>query len=333
MGICKTSVRVAAVGGLLTGAAVLIAGPHRVMAVAGLARDKVVDGIDAAVGDPIALRSQIKELEEQYPKRIADVRAELGEVRAQIETLSRDKAVAEKVVSMAQNDLSDMKDLLGKAESARTDAPAAVINVRFNNQPLTLDQAYGRATQINNTLTAYASRVADADRDLGFLQQQATRLEELLNTLETERAQFQAQVWQLSGQIEMIARNDKLIDLVEKRTASMDRFNKYEAVSLDNVTGRINKIRAEQESRLQALANHTKGDDYETKARTMINAESAARAVFEKTQLQANPSAPAIEVGPTGTKQTKPASPGSPGSPGTPGTPVASAVTKTIVVN
>lgn len=322
MGLTKTVVRVAAVGGILTGAAVLIAGPHRVMAVAGLARDKVVDGIDAAVGDPIALRSQIKELESQYPRRIAEVRAELAEVRAQIETLSRDKAVSEKVVEMAQNDLGEMKGLLGRAESARVESPSAMIHVRFNNSPLTLDQAYGRATQINNTLTAYASRIADAERDLGFLQQQSTRLEEMLGTLETERAQFQAQVWQLSGQIEMIARNDKLIELIEKRQASMDRFNKYEAVSLDNVTGRIAKIRAEQEGRLQAMANHTKGDDYETKARTMINAENAARSVFERAQKQASPDK-SIEVSPQGTPDTSKPSPG---------TPVASRVTKTVTV-
>lgn len=323
MGLTKTVVRVVAVGGLLTGAAVLIAGPSRVMAVAGLAREKVVDGIDAAVGDPVALRAQISELEEQYPKRIAEVRAELAEVRSQMQSLERDRAVAEKVVAMATDDLAQMKGLLGKAETARADAPTALINVRYNNQSLTLDQAYSRATNINNTLTAYNSRIADSQRDIEFLTQQSGRLEELLNTLETERSQFQAQIWQLDGQIEMIARNDKLIDLIEKRTKSMDRFGKYEAVSLDNVTGRIARIRADQESRLQALANHTKGDDYETKARTMINAENAARAVFEKAN-QPMPK-PSIEVGNDGAKVTTPAPSGA--STG----PVAS-VTKTVVV-
>lgn len=326
MGLTKTVVRVVAVGGLLAGGAMIIAGPQRVLAIAGLARDSVVDGIDAAVGDPVAIRAQIRELEEQYPKRIADVRGELAEVRSQIEQLSRGRAVAEKVVDMANNDLNEMKGLLGKAEGARTEAPAAIINVRFNNQALTLDQAYSRATQINNTLTAYSSQIADADRDLTFLQQQATRLEEMLATMETERAQFQAQVWQLTGQIEMIARNDKLIDLIEKRQASMDRFNKYDAVSLDNVTGRIGKIRAEQEARLQAMASHTKGDDYETKAKSMINAENAARAVFNRAQQKSAPT-PSIEVGTDGIKATSPGSTNP-----APTTPVASSVTKTVVV-
>lgn len=325
MGMTKTAVRVVAVGGLLTGAAVLIAGPHRVMAIAGLARDQVVSGIDAAVGDPVALRAQIRELEEQYPKRIGEVRSELSEVKSQISTLERDRAVSEKVVAMANDDLVEMKELLGKAESARTESPAAIINVRFSNQSLSLDQAYSRATNINNTLTAYSSRIADAERDLEFLRQQSTRLEEMLATLETERSQFQAQIWQLDGQIEMIARNDKLIDLIEKRTASMDRFDKFEAVSLDHVTGRIGKIRAEQEARLQALANHSKGDDYETKARTMINAETAARAVFERAQNQALPK-PSIEVSPSGTT-TKPAS-----GEGSTGPVASSAATKTVTI-
>lgn len=322
MGMTKTVVRVVAVGGLLTGAAVLIAGPHRVMAIAGLARDQVVNGIDAAVGDPVALRAQIRELEVQYPKRIGEVRSELSEVRSQIQTLERDRAVSDKVVAMANDDLVEMRTLLSKAENARAESPAAIINVRFSNQSLSLDQAYSRATNINNTLTAYSSRIADADRDLEFLRQQATRLEEMLATLETERSQFQAQIWQLDGQIEMIARNDKLIDLIEKRTESMDRFDKFEAVSLDNVTGRIGKIRAEQEARLQALANHTKGDDYETKARTMINAENAARAVFQRAQNQAAPK-PSIEVGPEGNKS---------GNAAPTAGPVASSVTKTLTV-
>lgn len=301
MGITKTAVRVVVVGTLLTGAAALIAGPQRIAALAGLAREKVVNGIDATLGDPVALRAQIRELESEYPKRIGAVRSDLAEVRSQLEALTRDKAVAEKVVDMATHDLGEMKGLLGRAESARTDQPSAIINVRFNDQSLSLDQAYSRATQINNTLTAYTSRIADADRDIGFLQQQQTRLEELLNTMETERAQFQAQAWQLDGQIEMISRNDKLIELVEKRQASMDSYDKYTAVSLDQVTGRIAKIRAEQEARLQGLSAHTKGEDYETKAKTMINAETAARAVFEKTQQQAQPKPQAIEVSPAGT--------------------------------
>lgn len=289
MCIVKSVMRIAVVGGLATGVAVLVAGPERVAALAGQCRTAVCNKIDQSIDDPVALRAQLRTLEAEYPKRITSVRADLAELEAQLSELQRDKSVSERVVEMAAADLSELKDMLARAENARTEAPTAVINVRFDNQAFSLDQAYSRATQINNTLNVYSTRAADADRDLGFLNQQKERLTELLGTLETERAQFQAQIWQLDGQIEMIARNEKLIDIVEKRQESIDRHSRFEAVSLEQITGHMAKIRAEQESRLQSLASHTETTNYEKKAKVMLDTENTARDVFHRSEQVAPP--------------------------------------------
>lgn len=298
MCIVKTAMRIAVVGGLATGVAVLIAGPHRVAALAGQARQAVVTKIDQSIDDPVALRAQLRTLETEYPERIASVRSDLAELDAQMQELARDKAVSDRVVEMASADLTELKGMLDRAESVRTETPTAFIQVRFDAQPYSLDEAYGRATQINNTINVYSTRSADADRDLGFLAQQRDRLAELLNTLETERAQFQAQIWQLDGQIEMIARNDKLIDIVEKRQDSIERHSKFEAVSLEQITGRMAKIRAEQEARLQSLASQGKTTDYEKKAEVMLDAENTARDIFKRSQELAPPatSSESIEI-------------------------------------
>lgn len=284
MCIVKSVMRIAVVGGLATGVAVLVAGPERVAALAGQCRQAVCDKIDQNIEDPVALRAQLRTLEAEYPKRITSVRADLAELEAQMAELERDRNVSQRVVEMASADLTELKDMLSRAENARTEAPTAVINVRFDNQAISLDQAYSRATQINNTLNVYSTRAADADRDVGFLAQQKERLTELLSTLETERAQFQAQIWQLDGQIEMIARNEKLIDIVEKRQESIDRHSQFEAVSLEQITGRMAKIRAEQESRLQSLAAHTETTNYEKKAKVMLDTENTAREVFHRSE-------------------------------------------------
>lgn len=289
MCIVKSVMRIAVVGGLATGVAVLVAGPERVAALAGQCRTAVCNKIDQSIDDPVALRAQLRTLEAEYPKRITSVRADLAELEAQLSELQRDKSVSERVVEMAAADLNELKDMLVRAENARTEAPTAVINVRFDNQAFSLDQAYSRATQINNTLNVYSTRAADADRDLGFLNQQKDRLAELLSTLETERAQFQAQIWQLDGQIEMIARNEKLIDIVEKRQESIDRHSRFEAVSLEQITGRMAQIRAEQESRLQSLASHTETTNYEKKAKVMLDTENTARDVFHRSEQIAPP--------------------------------------------
>lgn len=289
MCIVKSVMRIAVVGGLATGVAVLVAGPERVAALAGQCRTAVCDKIDQSIDDPVALRSQLRTLEAEYPKRITSVRADLAELEGQMSELLRDKAVSVRVVEMASADLSELKDMLARAENARTEAPTAVINVRFDNQPFSLDQAYSRATQINNTLNVYSTRAADADRDVAFLSQQKERLAELLGTLETERAQFQAQIWQLDGQIEMIARNEKLIDIVEKRQESIDRHSRFEAVSLEQITTHMSKIRAEQEARLQSLASQSETTNYEKKAKVMLDTENTARDVFHRSEQIAPP--------------------------------------------
>lgn len=309
MSIGKTVIRVAVIGALATGATVLVAGPHRVMALAGQARQAVIQKIDKNIKDPVALRTQLRTLEAEYPKRIGAVRSDLVELQGQLSALERDRDVARKVVEMATADLSTMKDVLAKADEARTESPYAVINVRFGGRTLSLDQAYTRATQINSTVGVYTTQVTSAERDIGLLRQQQERLEEMLTQLETERAQFQAQVWQLDGQIEMIARNDKLIEMVEARQQTLDKFSRYEAVSLDQVTSKMNSIRAEQEARLQGLMNQEQTTDYHKAAEAMLDAETLSRSVFEnslKAPVGPAPASQTIEVTPKGSRTLAP---------------------------
>jgi len=306
MAICKTVIRgvviTGVVAGLAAGAVAVTAGPQALFAIVGQARDKVAHTIELAIDDPVALRAQLRELESAYPERIGEVRGELTELQQQIAQLQQDGLVAQKVVEMASADLASLKDMLARAESARTGAPYTVINVRFGGQALSLEQAYSRATQISNTIAAYQTRVSDAERDVTFLQQQADRLNELLAQLETEQAELQAQIWQLDGQIEMIARNDKLIDMVERRQNAIEKYDKFEAVSLEQVKSRIAKIRSTQEARLNALAAN-RGTDYETKARTTLDSERAAKQIFERAQQLSQPKPETVEITPSGATQ------------------------------
>lgn len=311
MCLVKGITRLAVVGGVATGAAFLIAGPDRVFALAGQARQAILSRIDHNIQDPVALRSQLRSLESEYPKRIGAVRSDLAELQAHKAELQREREVSQKVVEMAAADLTQLKDMLARAESARQESPYTTISVRFEGNGYSLDQAYTRATQVSNTLGVYQTRATEAERDIGFLEQQEARLTEVLNQLETERAQFQAQIFQLDGQIEMIARNDKLIDLVERRQESIDEHSRFEAASLGQITQRMEKIRAEQEARLQSLASQTKVTDYEKKAKVMLENETAAKTLFEQTQklgsspalLLDQPEAERIEIGPDGSSE------------------------------
>jgi len=301
MALCKTLTRVAVIGGVATGAAVVIAGPHRVAALFTQARETVGQTIDQVIEDPVALRSQLRQLESQYPKRIGEVRGQLAEISDQSARLTREKQIADRVVELASVDLADMQGLLEKAQAAREASPTSVITVRFDQASggaIPLDEAYSKAAQLSATVEAYKSRADQAGTNLAFLSEQSDRLGALLEKLEGERAALQAQLWQLNGEIDMIARNDKIIEMTQKRQQALADLERYDAVSLDQVRGRLNKIRAEQEARLESLMGDRETVNYEAQAKAMLDSESIAKRIFEDAKGRATPKpvTPTIEI-------------------------------------
>ncbi|MCA9293125.1 MAG: hypothetical protein KDA20_04850 [Phycisphaerales bacterium] len=307
MSLAKTVIRIGLIGGLAAGGLALIAGPQRVHALFHQARHTVTNAIDNAIDDPVALRNQLRNLEKQYPERIASVRGELASLDQQVAELTRDRDVANKVVELASADFSVLEASLAQAESARTESPSAIIRVRFDGRAVDLDDAYGRATQIKNTMNAYQGRAYEAQRSVELLAQQRDRLSDLLNQLETEHADFRAQLFQLDGQIEVIERNDRLIAMVQEREDAIRKYDKFETVSLDQVTHRMAKIRAEQEARLQSLASGSQERHYAEEAEAMLKGEATAKQLFEATKaLEPAAPQPTIEVSPDGTKELMP---------------------------
>ena len=272
-GLIKTVVRVGVVTAVIATASVVIAGPRRAEAMLDQARNGIMTVIDENIDDPVALRAQLRELESEYPKRIAAVRSDLAELSEQIRQLNREQAVAERVVALADSDLQALEPLLADSEKNRAEH-AGYVNVTFANKRMSLDQAYTRANQITQTRIAYANRAADAQHDLGYLGQQATRLEELLMSLETERAQFQAQIWQLERQVDAIARNDRLIDLMEDRKRTIDECTRYEVASIDQLHGRLAEVRSRQEAELEYLAGDHQRVGYEEMAKMQLDSET-----------------------------------------------------------
>ncbi len=253
------------------GGALLIAGPQRTQAVIGQVHTNLLERIDSNVEDPAALRSQLKSLESEYPARISQVRGDLSELRLQMRELQRDQAVCERVVAMAQEDLSTLEPVMTEASALRaTGGSNSVRVVSWGDKVYSYDRASNQLNQVRQTVTAYANRAADAKHDLTYLGQQETRLADLLGTLETERAQFQSQITQLNRQVDAIARNERLISLMEDRNKTIDECSKYDAISLDNLTGRLNEVRSRQQAELDVLSNTQNQMDYEELARMQV---------------------------------------------------------------
>ncbi len=303
--IGKTVVRAGVITAVVGGVAVAVAGPDRIRAVFHQTRSAIHGAIDCNISDPVALRSQLRDLEGQYPKKIADVRGDLAELNEQVAQLERELSVSKKVVAMAEGDLESMQSVLTKAEEAKTSGVAQIVKVRFENTgSMSLDDAYGKANRVGQLRTAYSQRVGDIERDLGYLGQQKDRLSTLLEQLETERAEFQTQLWALDRQVDAISRNDRMIDLMQKRQATIENHSRYRAASLDQVTAHLADIRAKQESKLQMFSQTSDCDNYEKAAKYLLDNEQAKSfKSLKSSKPKAIEIAPSvIEIGPDSSK-------------------------------
>lgn len=275
--IGKTVVRGVVITALAGGVLVAVAGPDRVGALVTQTRGGIQTAIDSNIQDPVLLRTQIRKLESEYPRKIAEVRSDLGEVQGQISQLERERQVAEKVVLLAGLDLETVDSQLGQARATQQANPGAIVRVAFDgDRAVDLNDAYARRQQIEQTRDLYAGRAKDLETDLTYLHDQEGQLADLLGRLETERSEFQAKLFQLDAQIDTIARNERMITMMEDRQATIDEHSRYQANSLDQLNGRLSQIRNEQRSRLESISRKEKGRDYINEAEFLINREGAA---------------------------------------------------------
>jgi chromosome segregation ATPase len=280
MGIIKGVIRYGVIGTLASGAVVLVAGPQRTMALLNQVTGSVHRLIDGQIEDPVVLRQQLRELENQYPEKIAAVRGDLAELQQQKTAMQSELVTSQRVVEMTEDDLSGMHDLLAKAEGAKTTAEGPfLVKVRFDGRSLDLDQAYAKANEIAQVRDAYATKAGDTQNALNYLDQQEQRLTELLTKLETERAEFQAQLWSLDQQVDTVARNDRLIDIMENRQETIDEHSRYAVASLDQLKTRFAEIRSKQEARLDALSVPATTRTYEDRAKQSLDSESGRRQI------------------------------------------------------
>lgn len=276
MPLVKTIIRVGVIGTLVGGGLIAVAGPERVGAALTQARDTVNDAIDRNIDDPVKMRAQLRELESQYPERIERVRQDLATLDTQTAEYERELAVAQRVVELAEADLEAMQGLFARAEDARAQAGhGAIVRVSFNGAKMDLSDAQAKAAQIAKTRDAYALEADSIGRDIELLDTQRERLNDLLAKLESERAQFQSELWRLNQQIDAIARNERMIEMMEARQATLDELGPYKAHSIDQVRDRLSQVRAQQEAKLQSLATGEKELSYEDRAKLSLGGEKA----------------------------------------------------------
>jgi hypothetical protein len=274
-GLIRKIVRTGVIGGVVAGVAVggtiLIAGHERATAIFHQIHEEVIETIDQNLTDPVAMRTQLRELQQQYPERISQVRGDLAQLNEQIGQLEREKTVSQRVVALAARDLEALAPLISAASG--DSSGVSLVAIRYGDDSAA-KRAESRARQIRQTQVVYSNRATEAQHDLGYMRQQGVRMEEVLGKLETEYSQFQAQLWQLERQVDAIARNENLIELLAERQQAIDEMSRFEVASLDHLVSRLAEMRSRQEAELELLAADQRRVDYESVARIEIDEEA-----------------------------------------------------------
>lgn len=255
------------IGGLAVGGITLLVGPQRVMACIDQLRQEANSVVENLVDDPVALRRQLDDLARQYPARIADVRGEIARIEQQLEQFQRDEKIAIRVIALTTVDLDVLRDLVDEAEAV-SPMENGRTSIRFEGIRYDLESAYSEGRRIRTVRANYEDRLASDRRQLGLLQEQQSRLSDLLEKIEQEHETYRAQLWQLDREINAIERNDHIIAMVEKQQKTLSGFDRFGSVgTLDQVRAKLAEIRTVQESTIVALTDSETGSDYETRAR------------------------------------------------------------------
>lgn len=289
----KTTLIGTAVIGTLAGGALLLAGPGRTQAVLHQVRTRVAQVIDQNIDDPVALRNNLRELEREYPKRIATLRADLAELNHQIHQLDRERAISLRVVELADQDLAVLRPMLDRATvSVAGNNHARLAAVSFDDKVYSVQRASTKVRRIQNTRSAHSNRAADADHSLTYLRQQLVRFEEAMSQLEAERAEFQIQLFQLNRQVDSIQRNERLIEMLADRKRTLEECTSYDVSSLDQITGKLEQILIRQAAHLDVLSSVQEAVNYEDMAREQLNDEQRVQEAVESFDF-----GPALQAG------------------------------------
>ncbi len=249
-------------------ASTFIIGPHGTHAVIMQAQDSVQSKLDSLMDNPVALRAELERLEAEYPVRIRAVQKDLGELKVEARRLQWERAVSDRVVAMAQDDLGG----IGATAQANTGENNLV---RVAGFPVAAVKTKSRAqvARIQDLIQMHSIRSEDAARDLGYLNKEIGRFQVLLTELETERTQYHGQLEQLNRQVDSIRRNERLLNMLRQRQGLLEKAGRFKAHSLDQITGRLSGIRSQQEAELELLSNTEIETDYEGRAQVELHQE------------------------------------------------------------
>ena len=277
--VLRTGVIVGVLGAVALGGMTLVKGRAQTAMMLEQAQSHVrthFEQMQLDTDDPRVLRSQLMQLGEEYPERIGQVRADLEELQREMRETEKARMLSERVAELTGDAVSELEPIVAQAGAVELTSNNAFANsamIQFEGRVYTIDSARNRLVALRNSRDSHTNAAVDAQKSGEYLSQQYDRLMDIYLRLERERGEFETQLSLLDRQVDAIARNERLIDLMEKRQATFDRYSEYQPVSLEQITQRLNDKLASQEAELSWLADTKVQVDYEDLAREQLQAE------------------------------------------------------------
>ncbi|MBI4604093.1 MAG: hypothetical protein HY721_19220 [Planctomycetes bacterium] len=245
-------------------AACAVFGRCRVQELLRYVKSAAAENLDGMIPDEVKLRNDMERLREEYPRRIAELKALVDELERQLGEVEQDRQLCREVLVLCDEDLGQLRP---KVESPDPAVPAYAVKVELRGATFTYSEALERSRKILDLKAMYGARLEAAAGSLELLQSERERLAAELAQLHREYDQFLAEYRSLEREIDLLKSNALLIEIAGRR----DRLGRADTSgwlrSLDAVRRAIDKRKTEQAERLRAFKVGNPAVEYETRAR------------------------------------------------------------------
>jgi chromosome segregation ATPase len=272
-GLFRFVFRAAVIVGIVGVGAALFFGSHRVRGMAHELKGEVHSFFHQDPNDPRVLRGELESLQREYPKRLSQVRSDRANLEAQMRELAEQRAIAARVVELANEDLAQLDERLSESTAAR-EVGGAVLARSASAEVLA-----ARSERIRRTRDSYVARQEEAGFALTQLEEQAEQLQQLEARLESEHVDLTTQVDQLDRQIDAIERNERLLEIVRERHQSMQELEENGAKTVEQIRTRLESVLRQQRAELEQVIGDA-STSYLGRARLELKAGNASCALI-----------------------------------------------------
>jgi chromosome segregation ATPase len=255
---------------VLGGGSAAFFGSHRLKNMVYTARRAAIENIDSMIPDEVKLRTDLDKLREEYPRRIAELKAMIQSLLDEIGEAEKEHRLCAEVVALCDEDL-------GRAPSSVLEAPQVAAGVRRGLTWASIE-AVERSRKLVDLRDRYEARQRAGATSLELLSTERERLLAELVDLEREYDQFLAELKAMEREIDVLRTNERLLELA-KRRERVDRVDTAGWLrSLTELKRAIAKHRTEQEEKLRSFRVNVPARDYEARAKARVSREEAGEA-------------------------------------------------------